>query len=58
MQASKIDINSLMTVKNYAVRQGITTSYIYKLVKEKKLDTVDIDGVKFVDVIKNPTLKR
>jgi hypothetical protein len=58
MQASKIEINSLRTVKNYAVKQGITTSYIYKLVKEKKLDTVDIDGVKFIDVVKNPTINK
>jgi hypothetical protein len=56
MQSSKVDILSLKSVKNYALMESVTTSYIYKLVKEHKMNTVDIDGVKFIDILKYPTL--
>jgi hypothetical protein len=56
MQALKVDISNLKSVKNYADKHSVTTSYIYKLVKEKKMDTVDIDGVKFIDILKYPTI--
>lgn len=56
MQSLKVDILSLQSVKNYASKTGVTTSYIYKLVKENKIDTVDIDGVKFIDKIKYPNI--
>ena len=46
----------LKTVKNYALGEGITPSYIYKLVKEQKMQLVLIDGVKFVDTAKYPTI--
>lgn len=36
--------------------ESVTTSYIYKLVKENKMKAVDIDGVKFIDILKYPTL--
>ncbi len=47
---------TLLTVKNYAVREGVTASYIYKLVKENKMRVVTIDGVQFVDSKQYPTL--
>lgn len=56
MQSKNIDITTLQTVKNYALKESKTTSYIYKLIKEKKLESVDIDGVKFIDRIKYPTI--
>ncbi len=49
MQSNKVDILSLQSVKNYASKTSVTTSYIYTLVKENKIDTVDIDGVNFID---------
>jgi hypothetical protein len=45
MQGMKL----LKTVKNFAVGHNVTPSYIYKLVKEGKMQLVSIDGVKFVD---------
>lgn len=56
MQSNKVDVNSLKSVKNYALRESVTTSYIYKLVKENKMNAVDIDGVKFIDLTKYPTI--
>ena len=53
-----ISILTLKTVANYAKMNSVTASYIYKLVREKKLTFVVIDGVKFVDVEKYPTLKK
>jgi len=52
----KVEINNLMSVKNYADKEGVTASYIYKLEKEGKMELFKIDGVKFVDVNKYPSL--
>jgi hypothetical protein len=52
----KVDISRLLTVKNYAKSEGVTPSYIYKLNKEGKMGLCTIDGVKFVEVAKYPTL--
>jgi|GEM_PF-2375006 len=49
MESNKVDILNLKSVKNYALKEGVTSSYIYKLIKEKKLKSIDIDGVKFID---------
>jgi hypothetical protein len=46
----------LKTVKNYAVGHNVTASYIYKLVKEGKMQLVMIDGVKFVDTKDYPSI--
>lgn len=46
----------LKTVKNYAQGFGLTPSYIYKLEKEHKMSLVIIDGVKFVDTQKYPSI--
>lgn len=46
----------LKTVKNYAKIFDVTASYIYKLVSEGKMDLVLIDGVRFVDVNKYPSI--
>lgn len=53
----KIETNNLKTVKNYALMQKVTTGYIYKLMRENKIEAVEIDEVKFVDVTKYPTIK-
>jgi hypothetical protein len=49
-------IKWLKTVKNYALGHDVTPSYIYKLVKEGKMELVMIDGVKFVDVQRFPAI--
>ena len=36
LYAMKVDTSDLKTIKNYAVKHGITASYIYKLVKENQ----------------------
>lgn len=46
----------LKTIKNFALSEGVTPSYIYKLVKEHKMELVLIDGVRFVDTSKFPTI--
>ena len=46
----------LKTVKNFALSEGVTPSYIYKLVKENKMTLVLIDGVRFVDISVYTTL--
>lgn len=51
-----VEINDLQTIKNYAVAQKVTPSYIYKLVKENKMKTVTIDKVQFIDTIAYPNL--
>ncbi len=52
----KIETNQLVTVKNYALQEGVTPSYIYKLVKDGKMTFYVIDGVLFVDMNKYPTI--
>lgn len=52
----EINIENLQTVKNYAMANNITTSYIYKLVKEQKMRVLVIDGVQFVQTDKYPTI--
>lgn len=56
MNKNTINITPLRTVKNYAVREKVTTAYIYKLIKDKKMESVNIDGVKFIDVEVYPVL--
>ena len=48
----KVETGYLQTIKNYAGRYGITTSYVYKLIKMGALDAVVIDGVQFIDTNK------
>lgn len=52
----KVDTSDLKTIKNYAVKHGITASYIYKLVKENRMQAVTIDGVQFIDTKKFPSI--
>jgi len=46
----------LKTVKNFAKGHDVTPSYIYKLVKEHRMQLVMIDGVKFVDTKEYPSI--
>jgi len=44
----KIDITKLMTLSNFAKLKGIARQRAYKLVDAKRLDCIEIDGVKFI----------
>ena len=48
----KVEINNLKTIKSFATSKGWTASYIYKMIKEKKMKPIIIDGVQFIDVTK------
>ena len=50
MEELKVDRTKLLTFKNYAKSYGFTVQRIYQLEKEKKIDVVMIDGVRFVRV--------
>lgn len=52
----KVEIDNLKTIKNYADSNKVTTSYIYKLFREKKMKPVMIDGVKFIDTLTFPNI--
>jgi len=51
-----MEFSVLKTIKNYALKEGVTPSYIYKLIKEQKMEIVAIDGVKFIDTSKFATI--
>lgn len=51
-----IKMNKLKTVKNFAKEEDVTTSYIYKLIRTSVMECVVIDGVKFIDTDKFPTI--
>jgi predicted DNA-binding transcriptional regulator AlpA len=40
--------DTLITVRNYATKMGITTAWVYKLIAAGKVKSKIIDGVKFV----------
>jgi len=55
------ETQTLLTIKNFALKHGVTPAYIYKLMKEGKMRLVFIDGVRFVDTSvyqSIPVLKR
>lgn len=56
MKDDKIDISKLKTIKNYAIGEGVTPSYIYKLIKEEKMNCYMIDDVHFIQTDKFPSI--
>jgi predicted ATP-dependent serine protease len=46
----KTKIDNLKTIKNFALLNKVTASYIYKLIKEGKMKPVIIDNVQFIDM--------
>lgn len=40
---------NLIKVSTYAKREGVSVQWVYKLIKEKKLKSKTIDGVKFIE---------
>jgi len=54
MKILKLDITKLITIANYARKINKSVVWVYKLGKEKQIDIVEIDGVKFVNLAENP----
>ena len=52
----KVETAYLKTVKNYAMNNKVTPSYIYKLIKENRMEATMIDGVQFIDTNKFPII--
>lgn len=50
----KIDISRLITISSYAKKHDVSASYIYKLIKEQKMQALNIDNVQFIDVVTYP----
>jgi len=46
----KTNLNNLKTIKNFALQNKVTASYIYKLIKEGKMKPIIIDDVQFIDM--------
>jgi hypothetical protein len=45
-----VDTKKLRTVKSYATREKVTTKAVYDWIKSNKVDSIEIDGVKFIVV--------
>ena len=44
----KIDSKALKTIKNFGDTKNLSRQRVYKLVEAGKLDSLDIDGVRFI----------
>ena len=55
-----VDIDRLQTVQHYADaypakgKVGVSVGYIYKLIREQKVEVVEIDGMKFIQLPEPP----
>ena len=55
----RIDSNKLKTVTNFAEEKGFTRQHVYRLIKSEELNSIDIDGVRFIIIDeKSKDLKR
>lgn len=45
-----IDVSKLLTIANYGKKIGKSRQWIYELTRAGKIDLVEIDGVKFVQL--------
>lgn len=56
--SEKIDPSRLVTVGTYAEQyndgKGVNRSYIYKLIREGKLETIQIDRIQFIVLPEKP----
>jgi len=44
----KIDTNNVITVKTFARDNDVSTSYVYRLIREGKMNSILIDEVHFL----------
>jgi hypothetical protein len=54
----KIETENIKTIKNFALSNNVTTAYIYKLIGENRITPVLVDGVKFIDIVKYPSIEK
>lgn len=54
----KIETDHLLTVKNYAKKEKVAPTYIYRLIRNGTMKGVLIDGVLFIDTKVFPTIPR
>ncbi|HEX9251569.1 MAG TPA: hypothetical protein VF870_04970 [Ignavibacteriaceae bacterium] len=52
----KIDTSILRTIPNFGKMKGLSRQRIHILLKDKRFDTLEIDGVKFI-ILNNKALK-
>jgi len=52
----KIDITSLLTIKNFAKKMDVTPAYIYKLIKQGRMESVNINNVQFININSYPDI--
>ncbi|HUZ57195.1 MAG TPA: hypothetical protein VMU83_00260 [Hanamia sp.] len=52
----KIDISNLLTIKNFAKRMDVTPAYIYKLIKQGRMEAVNINNVQFININSYPEI--
>jgi hypothetical protein len=45
-----IDVEKLVTFRNYGKLISKTRQWVYELAKEGKIEVIEIDGVKFVQL--------
>lgn len=45
----RIDTEKLLTVANFAAKQGYKRQRAYKLIEEGRLSIIEIDGIKFIN---------
>tara|TARA_R110000803_G_scaffold208189_1_gene276710 strand:+ start:1441 stop:1587 length:147 start_codon:yes stop_codon:yes gene_type:complete len=45
----KVETEKLVKVSTYAKNENKSVTWIYKLAEDKKINIVEIDGVKFVE---------
>lgn len=48
-----IEHKNLRTIKNFAKLRGCAPTYIYRLIRNKEILPIEIDGVLFIDITKN-----
>ena len=48
--ARKVNLDKLMTVRNYAEQKGMTTQYVYQLIKKGDIPSVKIGGTTLIDL--------
>ena len=54
----KVETEKLLTVKNYALKWKVSPSYLYRLIREKRMSAVIIDGIQFIDLGKFPSFPK
>ena len=52
----KVDISNLLTIKNFAKRMDVTPAYIYKLIKQGRMEAVSINDVQFININSYPDI--